>query len=120
MELQFWHHPHCSKSCTALALLQARGIAPDVVHGLETPPDATMLHRLIAILGGSARGLLRTGESDCLRLGLDAASANDSMIIEAMTSYPHLIDRPVFIRGARAVIGRPPERVLDLLDDPDV
>ena len=87
---------------------------------MKTPPDAATLHRLIAILGGSACGLLRAGEADCLRLGLDAASANDPMIIEAMTSYLHLIDRPVFIRGARAVIGRPPEHVLDLLDDPDV
>lgn len=112
----FWHNPRCSKSRAALALLRERGIAPEVVPYLDAAPDAATLRRVIALLGIAPRALLRTGEDDYAALGLGDASLADDAIVAAMSAHPRLIERPVYVRGRRAVIGRPPERVLELVD----
>lgn len=110
-----FHNTRCSKSRGALELLRARGIEPDLVYYLETPPDAAQLRGLLAMLDLPARALLRTGEPEYADLGLDDPAVTDEQVIAAMASHPRLIERPVFVRGGRAVIGRPPERVLELL-----
>ena len=112
---RFFHNARCSKSRGALALLRERGIEPELVHDLETPPDAAQLRELLAMLGLPARALLRTGEPEYAALRLADPSLGDDAIIAAMAAHPRLIERPVFVHGGRAVIGRPPERVLDLL-----
>jgi arsenate reductase len=113
--MQYFHNSHCSKSRGALELLRERGIEPQVVAYLEQPPSAEQLRELLHKLGIDTRGLLRTGEPEYTQLGLADASLDDEALIAAMVAHPVLIERPVFVHGDRAVIGRPPERVLELL-----
>jgi arsenate reductase len=113
--ITLYHNPRCSKSRAALELLESRGVTPTVVRYLDSPPDAATLKRLLQALGLGARALLRTGESEYGELGLDNASLSDEQLIAAMVAHPRLIERPVAFDGRRAVIGRPPERVLELL-----
>ena len=113
---RLYHNARCSKSRGALELLQARGITPELVYYLETPPDADELRGLLAMLGLPARALLRSGESEFAELGLADPALGEEALIAAMVAHPRLIERPVFVHRGRAVIGRPPERVLELLD----
>lgn len=115
MTPKLYHHTRCSKSRAALDLLNERGIEPEVVYYLETPPSPAELRELLRMLGTGARGLLRTGEPEYAALGLDDPSLGDEALVTAMATHPKLIERPVFVHGGRAVIGRPPERVLGLL-----
>lgn len=112
----YWHNPRCSKSREALALLQARGVQPRLVDYLDGRIDAAALREVLAKLGLSARQLLRAGEAIYRELGLADPALEDAALIDAMVAHPRLIERPVYIRGEHAVIGRPPQRVLDLLD----
>lgn len=115
MAATLYHNTRCSKSRGALELLQSRGIEPEVVYYLETPPSPAQLRELLRMLGLPARELLRKGEDEYRTLGLDDPSLSEEALIEAMARHPKLIERPVFVHGGRAVIGRPPERVLELL-----
>ena len=112
---QLYHNPRCSKSRAALALLQERDAEFEVVRYLETPPDEATLRDLLGKLGMTPLELMRRSESTCRELGLKGADVSDEDRIRAMAAHPILIERPIFIVGAKAVVGRPPERVLDLL-----
>ncbi|WP_044873843.1 arsenate reductase (glutaredoxin) [Pseudomonas sp. LFM046] len=114
-ELTLYHNPRCSKSRGALELLEARGLAPTIVRYLETPPSAAELRDLLVKLGISARQLLRTGEDEYKALNLDDASLSEEQLIAAMVAHPKLIERPILIAGNKAVVGRPPEKVLEIL-----
>jgi len=111
----FYHNPRCSKSRQALALLGERGIMPVIVPYLDAPPDAQALRALLGQLGLPARALLRRGEEAYRVLGLDNPALDEAALLAAMSAHPRLIERPIFVHDNRAVIGRPPERVLDLL-----
>jgi arsenate reductase len=113
---RLYHNARCSKSRGALELLQARGITPELVYYLESPPDADELRWLLGLLGASARDLLRSGDAGAIELGLDDPGLGNEALIAAMAAHPNLIERPIFVHRGRAVIGRPPERVLELLD----
>lgn len=110
-----YHNPRCSKSRGALELLQAQGIEPVIVRYLETPPTEAELGALLQQLGLTARQLLRTGEDEYRDLSLADTSLSEQQLISAMCQYPKLIERPIFVYDQRAVVGRPPERVLELL-----
>jgi arsenate reductase len=114
-DLTLYHNPRCSKSRGALELLEGRGLTPTVVRYLETPPDAAQLRDLLGKLGIGARGLLRTGEDEYKTLNLADASLSDEQLITAMAAHPKLIERPILIAGDKAVIGRPPEKILEIL-----
>jgi arsenate reductase len=114
-DLTLYHNPRCSKSRGALELLEARGLAPTIVRYLETPPDAAQLRDLLRKLGIGARQLLRTGEDEYKALNLADASLSDEQLIATMAANPKLIERPILIAGDKAVIGRPPEKVLEIL-----
>jgi len=114
-ELTLYHNPRCSKSRSALELLEARGLTPTIVRYLETPPSAAELGALLDKLGLSPRQLLRTGEEEFKSLGLDNPELGGRQLIEAMVAHPRLIERPILVAGDRAVVGRPPERVLEIL-----
>jgi arsenate reductase len=114
-ELTLYHNPRCSKSRGALELLEARGLAPTVVRYLETPPSAADLRTLLGKLGLSARQLLRSGEEEYQTLGLADAGLSEDQLIEAMVAHPRLIERPILVAGDKAVVGRPPEKVLEIL-----
>ena len=111
-----YHNPRCSKSRAALALLRDRGVEPEVVEYLETPLDADTVRGLLGALGMSARDLLRGGEAPYRELGLSDSSLSEDDLVAAIAAHPILMQRPVVRRGDRAVVGRPPERVADLLD----
>ena len=110
-----YHNPRCSKSRGALELLRERGIEPQIVAYLDQPPSVADLRQLLRMLGTGARSLLRDGEPEYTELGLSDPSLDEDALIAAMAAHPRLIERPVFVHAGRAVIGRPPERVLELL-----
>jgi arsenate reductase len=115
MDTRYFHNSRCTKSRGALALLAEHGIEPEVVNYLDTPPSPAELRDLLRKLGLPARGLIRTGEDLYQQLGLADPSLTDAALIDAMHTHPILIERPIFVRGDRAVIGRPIENVLQLL-----
>lgn len=114
-EITIYHNPRCSKSRQSLQLLEAHGIEPTVILYLDNPPSKTQLQNLLKKLGIGARALLRTGEDEYKQQHLADPSLSDAALIAAMHACPQLIERPIVVRGARAVLGRPPEKVLELL-----
>jgi arsenate reductase len=116
MTTTIFHNPQCSKSRGAMAILTARGIAPTVVEYLKTPPDRATLARILGLLGGPPGALVRR-DGRYKELGLTAADhATREQVIDLLVRHPELMERPVVIVGDRAVIGRPPERIDELLD----
>lgn len=113
--VRIYHNGRCSKSRATLELLQARGIEPEVVNYLDTPPGVDELKTLLRLLGMTPRQLLRTGEAEYKELGLDDAALGDEAILQAMVAHPRLIERPIVVAGGKAAIGRPPEAVLAIL-----
>ncbi|MEQ5837617.1 arsenate reductase (glutaredoxin) [Marinobacter sp. NFXS9] len=112
---RIFHNPRCSKSRQTLALLEEKGIQPDVVRYLDTPPSASELTAILKQLGKSPRELMRKGELEYKELSLDDSSLSDEQLIEAMVAHPKLIERPIVLHGGKAALGRPPEAVLDIL-----
>ena len=113
--MQIYHNPRCSKSRQTLALLEGAGIDFEIVYYLENPPSQAQLKVLLKKLGIAPRDLLRKGEAEYKALGLDDTSLDDVAVIQAMSENPRLIERPIVVRGDRAIIGRPPESVNALL-----
>lgn len=115
MSVSIYHNPRCSKSRQTLTLLQDKGIEPEIVLYLETPPDAATIRALVAKLGlASARDLMRRGEAVYKELALKDVTDEDALI-QAMADNPILIERPIVLNGAKARIGRPPEGVLEIV-----
>lgn len=113
-EFTIYHNLQCSKSRATLALLQDRGITPRIVEYLKTPPTAAELKSIVARLGIGPEQLARKGE-DTYKTKHAAKTLTDAQWIAAMVADPILIERPIVVRGNRAVIGRPPENVLALI-----
>jgi arsenate reductase (glutaredoxin) len=113
MPVKIYHNPRCSKSREALGLLQARGVSPQVVEYLKTPPSRTELQEILKVLGLSAKELVRKKEAAEANIDLEALSEAD--LVSAMVAHPEIIERPIVVNGSAAVVGRPPERVLDIL-----
>lgn len=113
-EFVIYHNPRCSKSRAALELLRARGIEPRVVEYLKTPPSRDELRALVQKLDLPAEQLVRKGE-DAFKAQFAGRTLSETQWIDALAANPALIERPVIVHGARAVIGRPPERALELL-----
>ena len=114
-DLTLYHNPRCTKSRGTLELLEARGLTPTIILYLETPPDAAQLRDLLRKLNLGARGLLRTGEDEYKTLNLADTGLSDEQLIAAMAAHPKLIERPILVVGDKAVIGRPPENILEIL-----
>lgn len=111
--VKIFHNPRCSTSRNALALLRERGVEPEVVEYLKAGWDAATLNRLAAATGLGLRGLLRTREEGAK--SLLAADAEDAAILNSMIADPVLVERPIVETGKGARIGRPIERVLEIL-----
>ncbi len=114
-DITFYHNPRCSKSRQTLELLRERGVEPTVVEYLKTPPDRAELEAILDLLGLEPRDLIRSGEAEYRQAGLDDPSLSRDALIDAMLKYPKLIQRPIVVANGRAAIGRPPERVLEIL-----
>jgi arsenate reductase (glutaredoxin) len=108
-----YHNPRCSKSRCALELLRDRGISPTVVEYLKDPPSEATLRDLLGRLGLRARDIVRTKEEKFASLRIDLE--DESAVIQAIAKHPELLERPIVVRGKRAVLGRPPENLLDLI-----
>ncbi len=113
--ISIYHNPRCSKSRQTLALLQERGIEPEIVLYLDTPPNEQTLKSLLQKLGISARQLLRKGEDAFKENNLADKDLSEDQLISAMVAHPKLIERPIVVNGDKAALGRPPEQVLDIL-----
>lgn len=114
-DVTVWHNARCSKSRGALALLEGRGVDVTVRRYLDDPPTRAELEALLAKLGvDDPREVVRTGEAVYREQGL--RDADRDALLDAVVAHPILLERPVVVRGDRAVVGRPPERVLELLD----
>ena len=113
--LTIYHNPKCSKSRATLELLRGRGIEPRIVEYLKSPPTAAELAAIVKKLGIRPEALVRKGE-DIYKSRYAGRSLTEAEWIEALVRDPILIERPIVVAGGRAAIGRPPERVLELLD----
>lgn len=110
-----YHNPRCSKSRQTLKLLEDKGITPEVVKYLETPPDTEMLGNLLKMLGLEPRDLMRQKEPEYTELNLDNPVLSREQLIQIMVEHPGLIERPIVVTRDKAAIGRPPEKVLTIL-----
>jgi len=115
MSVAIYHNPRCSKSRQALTLLQEKGIEPEIVKYLDTPPDPATLSRILDQLGMEPRDLMRKKEKEYKENGLDNPTLSRDQLIDAMVAHPRLIERPIVIKDGKAALGRPPEKVLDIL-----
>lgn len=113
MSVTIYHNPRCSKSRQTLDLLKNNGIEPIVVEYLTDTPSADELRRIIGMLGISPRELMRAKEA--ADVGLNDGALSDDALIDGMSKNPAVIERPIVVAGAKAAIGRPPERVLEIL-----
>ncbi|MEI2267229.1 arsenate reductase (glutaredoxin) [Erwinia sp. CGal63] len=114
--VQIYHNPRCSKSRETLALLQSRGIEPEVVRYLDTPPNIATLKTLLLQAGfSSARELMRTKEETYRTLKLGDKAVGEEELLAAMVAHPELIERPIVVANGKARLGRPPEQVLAIL-----
>jgi len=115
MRVKIFHNPRCGKSRATLQLLADRGITPVVVEYLKDPPDAEELEQILACLGLEPRALMRKGEAVYREAGLDNPALDRAALVRAMVEHPILIERPIVVANGKAAIGRPPEKVLEIL-----
>ena len=115
MSISIWHNPRCSKSRETLALVQEKGIEPDVFLYLEEKPDTKTIESILSKLGITARELLRNSEDAYKQQNLKDKTLSDEILIKAMVNEPKLIQRPIVVNGKKAKLGRPPEQVLEIL-----
>ncbi len=113
-DITIYHNPRCSKSRATLALLEDNGVSPEIVLYLDKPLVASEINALLAKLEMTAAQLVRRGEADFKEAGLSRQSNNDEIVV-AMAKRPKLIERPIVVAGEKAVLGRPPENVLELI-----
>jgi arsenate reductase len=115
MPVTIYHNPRCNKSRQTLKLLQDRGIQPTVIEYLKTPPDARTLKSILGKLGMEPRALMRRQEAPYKALNLADPSLSADALVAQMVKNPILIERPIVLNGAKAALGRPPEKVIDIL-----
>jgi arsenate reductase (glutaredoxin) len=112
-KIVLYHNPRCRTSRTALELLRKRGVEPEIIEYLKTPPTAPEIKRLLKLLDIPARDLLRPKEAK--EAGLTKPGLSDDAIIAGMAKHPIAIERPIAVNGNRAALGRPAEKVLTVL-----
>lgn len=117
-EVTLYHNPRCSKSRSACQIVVERGIDARIINYLETPPDIAELRGLLVKLGIPAADLVRRGEA-VFKEHYAGKTLSEDDWLAALAAHPILIERPIVVRGDKAVIGRPPEKVLELLDADD-
>ncbi|NPA28627.1 MAG: arsenate reductase (glutaredoxin) [Epsilonproteobacteria bacterium] len=113
-DIIIWHNPRCSKSREALKLLQEEGIEPQIYKYLDEKPTKEQIQAVLAMIGAKPRDIMRTKEAIYKELGLKEVD-DDEKLIEAMAEHPKLIERPIVIKGNQAVLGRPPQKVIELV-----
>jgi arsenate reductase len=112
--IRIYYNPRCSKCRDTAALVSERGFASELVEYLVTPPDKEELRSLLLKLGMKPLELIRTGE-EVFKQNYAGRTLSDEEWLDALVRYPLLMERPIAVRGNKAVVARPPEKVLDLL-----
>jgi arsenate reductase len=115
MSVTIYHNPRCSKSRQTLELIRSKGIEPEVVEYLKTPPSAAELKDILAKLGLEPRDLMRRKEAPYAEKNLADAGLSTDALVAAMVADPILIERPIVLSNGKAALGRPPEKVLEIL-----
>lgn len=115
-DFTIYHNPRCSKSRETLTLLQAKGIEPHIVLYLQDPPSPETIKTLLKALNLEPSDIIRKGEALYKTLNIEASEPSAEQLITTMSQNPQLIERPIVLKGDKAVIGRPPESVLSLID----
>jgi|SRR5690554_284646 len=113
-DIIIYHNPRCSKSRQSLELLREHGEEPEIIEYLKNTPTREELQIILAKLNLDPTDILRTGEQ-IFKEKFKSMQFSEEEWLEIMIEYPKLIERPIVVKGNRAVVGRPPERVLDLL-----
>jgi len=113
--VRIYHNPGCTKCRLTMQLLDDNGVNPDVVEYLEQPPSVAELTEILELLSLEPRELMRKHEAPFKAMNLDDTNLSREELIQAMVDNPILIERPIIIHGNKATIGRPPERVLEIL-----
>lgn len=114
-DVRIFYNPNCSKCRLTMDLLNDKGANPSVIEYLSTPPNHAQLTEVLDLLGIEPRELMRKHEAPYKENNLDNADLSRDQLIQAMIDNPILIERPIVINGKKATIGRPPEKVLDIL-----
>ncbi len=114
-EIRIFHNPKCSKCRLTMDILSDKGATVTVIEYLKTPPGHNELNKILDILGFEPRELMRKHEAPYQENHLDNPDLSREQLIQAMIDNPVLIERPIIINGNTAIIGRPPEKVLDIL-----
>ena len=114
-QVTIYHNPRCSKSRQTLELLKGKELETEIIEYLKTPPDATELERILGLLELEPRQLMRTNEAEYAELKLDDQSLDRATLVAAMVAHPKLIQRPIVLTNGKAALGRPPEKVLEIL-----
>ena len=120
MSVTIYHNPHCGTSRNTLAMIRQSGMEPEIILYLETPPTRDRLQELIAMMGISVRDLLRRRGTPYDDLGLADPKWTDEQLIDVMMAHPILINRPIVVTHKGALLSRPSEAVLDILENPDI
>lgn len=115
MQVTIYYNPRCRKSREALQIIKDRGIDPDIKYYLEVPPDQNELAEILRKMGKRPRDIFRKSEPLYKDLGLKNKDLSDDVLLDYLNEYPILIERPIVVRGQRAVLGRPPEDVKKIL-----
>jgi len=113
MSVTIYHNPRCSKSRQTLELIREKGVEPQIVEYLDTPPSAAELKDILSKLGMSAAQIVRKKEAK--EEGIDVEALDNDALIEALAAHPRAIERPIVVKDAKAVMGRPPQNVIDLI-----
>lgn len=113
--MKIFHNPRCRKSRETLAILHDKNKEPEIIEYLNNPPNVKELKEILSMLNIQAHDLIRTGEA-IYKEQFKGKTLNNDQWIEAMIENPKLIERPIVISGNKAVIGRPPEKVLEIID----
>jgi len=112
---QILYNPQCSKCRQALQLLNDEGIEPEIIEYLKDTPDFTEIEKILGMLNIEPRDLMRKGEAIYSELDLDRSELSRNDLIQAMIDNPRLIERPIVIKDGKAMIGRPPQNILDII-----
>ena len=110
-----YHNPRWGKSRNSVGILDEKGIEYEVVKYLELPPSAEKLKEIAKKLDLKPKDFIRKGEKDYAALNLYSKLDDDNALFEAMSKFPKIIERPIVINGEKAIIGRPPEKILEIL-----
>ena len=114
-DVTIYFNPKCSKCRLSLELLEQEGQQAEIIEYLNTPPDAATLEAILDMLGMEPRKLMRKREQEYAAAGLDNPALSRAELINAMIEYPRLIERPIVIKNGKAILGRPPEKILGIL-----